>query len=87
MHRTGKVHKTSELLETLSAPPMNAPNKELCIDFMCMGDEYKKTLDVHRNYQLYLIAKFKDWAVRTDKRQIHVSWTNRNPPKWWIEVN
>lgn len=86
-YRTGKVHKTSELLETLSVPPVNASDKELSIDFMCMPDEYKKTLDVHKNYQLYLIAKFKEWTVRTDKRQIHVSWTNRNSPKWWIEAN
>lgn len=86
-YRTGKVHKTSELLETLSVPPVNAPDKDLSIDFLCIPDEYKQTLDIHRNYQLYLISKLKGWAVRTDKRQIHVSWTNRNPPKWWIEVN
>ncbi|MNY27080.1 hypothetical protein D3C86_1609670 [compost metagenome] len=47
-HRTGKVHKTGSLLETLKTPPKNITKRPLSIDFLCMPDDCKKTLDVPR---------------------------------------
>ena len=52
--RKGKVHKTSELIETLKTVPKNIRKCAVDIDFMCMPDDCKKTLDGHKNYQIYL---------------------------------
>lgn len=79
--RTGKVHKTSSLLETLKTPPKNIGNSAVSIDFMCMPDEHKRTLNVHENYKLYLNAKFKEWGTRQD-RPVKAEWTKRNKPEW-----
>lgn len=81
--RTGRVHATSSLLEELKTAPKNISNRPLSIDFMCMPDEYKKTLCVHKNYQIYLANKIKDWEQRTDKRPIVAKWTKRNKPSWY----
>ena len=82
-YRTGKVHATSSLLEELKTAPKNISNNPLSIDFMCMPDEYKKTLDVQKNYRLYLAYKIKDWAERKDKRPIVAKWTKRNKPEFY----
>lgn len=82
-YRTGKVHATSSLLEELETAPKNISNNQFSIDFMCMPDEYKKTLDVHKNYRIYLAHKIKDWAERTDKRPIVAKWSKRDKPEWY----
>lgn len=78
--RTGKVHKSSSLLETLKSPPKNIANDVVSIDFMCMPDEHKKTLNVHSNYQRYISVKYKEWLSRD--KPIVAKYTKRNKPEW-----
>lgn len=80
--RKGKVHKTSELIETLKTAPRNIRKCAVDIDFMCMPDDCKKTLDVHKNYQIYLKKKYNEWLTRTDKKPIVATWTNAQRPEW-----
>jgi len=80
--RTSKVHKCAEHLEDVATPPLNIPQGELDFDFMCMDDDCKKTLDVHKNYRYYLSKKYSEWQTRVDKRPIVATWTNRNKPEW-----
>lgn len=82
-YRTGKVHASSSLMESLKTPPKNIDKKPLSIDFMCMDDKYKKTLCVHKNYRVYLAHKIRDWAERNDKRPIVAKWTGRNKPSFY----
>ena len=82
--RNGKPHASMALLKELKTAPKNSTNKPVDIDFMCMPVECKKTIDVHKNYRYYLNQKYKDWATRTDKKQIHVTWTNAVKPDWVI---
>lgn len=80
--RTGKVHGYEKYYaEVIDLPANIAENGDT--DFpMCMPDDCKKTLDTYKNYKYYLNTKFKDWATRTDKRQIFVNWSKRNKPEW-----
>ena len=80
--RTGKVHKTSELLSVLDKLPCNIKKAELEPFAMCMGDEYKRLgiFDQTVAYQHYLRAKFNEWGCR--EKPIKVQWTNRNQPGW-----
>lgn len=80
--RTGKVHGYEKYYAEVENPPVQLPEKGDTFFPMCMPQEMKKTLDVHKNYQYYLNQKFKDWATRTDKRQIFVEWHKRNKPDW-----
>jgi hypothetical protein len=82
--RTGKVHKCAEHLEDVATPPLNISQGELDFDFMCMDDDCKKTLDVHKNYRYYLSKKYSEWQTRVDKRPIVATWTNRNKPDWIV---
>lgn len=85
-HRTGKVHKTSELLVLLAKKPYNIPEGERLEFVMCMPDEYKKkafngfSFDPTKAYQAYLVDKLKEWACRD--KPLKVEWTNRNKPSW-----
>lgn len=80
--RTGKIHKCAEHIEDIANPPKNIPRGELSFDFMCVDDDCKKTLDVHKNYRYYLSKKYAEWATRQDKRQIVATWAGRNKPEW-----
>lgn len=83
-YRTGKVHKSVEHIKTLSKSPISIDNKPLS-EFVYVGpDEFRmKSLTcVHGAYKLYLKSKYQDWQVRTDKRQMAVTWGKRNVPDW-----
>ena len=83
-YRTGKVHKSSELLGVLMVAPVNIPKGER-IDFvMCMPDQYKLQAKFNSTtaYRLYLKNKYSEWLTRTDKRPIVATWTNRQRPTW-----
>lgn len=78
--RFQKQHKCFKLLE-LYIPPTNAPVRYFTSHPLCMPDEYKLD-NVYESYQNYLLHKRLNWATRTDKRQIQMTWTNRDEPKW-----
>lgn len=80
--RTGKIHKTSELLCVLDKLPCNIKKAELEPFAMCMDDEYKRLgiFDQTKSYQAYLKAKFAEWACR--ETPIKVQWTNCKQPEW-----
>jgi len=82
--RTGKVHKCAEYLEGIATLPLNILHGELDFDFMCMDDNCKKTLDVHKNYRYYLTKKYSEWQTRVDKRPIFATWGVRNKPDWIV---
>ena len=82
--RTGKIHKTSELLSVLDKLPCNIKKAELEPFAMCMDDEYKRLgiFDQTIAYQNYLRAKFASWACR--EKPIAVSWgAKRKQPEWY----
>jgi len=80
--RTGKIHKTSELLSVLDKLPCNIKKAELEPFAMCIDDEYKRLgiFDQTVAYKAYLRAKFTSWACR--EKPISVSWGLRNKPEW-----
>lgn len=80
--RTGKIHKTSELLSVLDKLPCNIKKAELEPFAMCMDDEYKRLgiFDQTVAYKAYLREKFCEWACR--EKPIKVQWTNRKQPEW-----
>jgi hypothetical protein len=80
--RTGKIHKTSELLSVLDKLPCNIKKAELEPFAMCMDEEYQRVglFDQTKAYQEYLRVKFTEWACR--EKPIKVQWTNRNQPTW-----
>ena len=80
--RTGKIHKTSELLSVLDKLPCNIKKADLEPFAMCMDDEYKRLgiFDQTVAYKAYLRAKFTSWACR--EKPIKVQWTNRKQPEW-----
>lgn len=82
-YRTGKVHGYGKYFEQVGEAPKNIPDRGLGCFPMAMPDKFKKSLDAHRNYRLYLAHKIKDWAERTDKRQIVAKWTGRNKPNFY----
>lgn len=81
-HRRGKVHGYKKYFDEVTSLPANITEKGDTFFPMCMPNDCKKTLDVHKNYKYYLNVKFNDWATRTDKRQIQVTWTNAVKPEW-----
>lgn len=80
--RRGKVHGYKKYFDEVTNLPANITEKGDTFFPMCMPNDCKKTLDVHKNYKYYLNVKFNDWATRTDKRQIQVTWTNAVKPEW-----
>lgn len=80
--RTGKIHKSSELLNVLDKLPMNIKNAEIEPFAMAMPDEYKRLglFDQTKAYQHYLRSKFNEWTCR--EKPIKVSWGLRNQPEW-----
>lgn len=81
-HRTGKVHKTSELLNCLSKTPSKIVLGDKTTFAMAMPDEMKKLgiFDQTKAYQSYLKVKFAEWGCRD--KPLAVKWTNRKQPHW-----
>jgi len=80
--RTGKIHKTSELLSVLDKLPCNIKKADLEPFAMAMPDHHKRLglFDQTVAYKSYLKEKFAEWACR--EKPIKVVWTNRNQPEW-----
>ena len=80
--RTGKIHKTSELLSVLDKLPCNIKRAPLDPFAMCMDEEYKRLgiFDQTVAYRSYLKAKYAEWACR--EKPIKLQWTNRKQPEW-----
>jgi len=80
--RTGKTHKTSELLGVLSNLPKNIEQGCLSPFAMVMPDEFQRLglFDQTKAYKAYLRQKFTDWACR--EKPIKLEWTNRIQPEW-----
>lgn len=80
--RTGKVHKTSELLSVLDKLPCNIKKAELEPFAMCMPESFQRLglFDQTKAYRAYLQHKFAEWTCR--EKPIKVEWTNRIQPEW-----
>ena len=81
--RTGKVHKSSELLCLLAKHPSKIEIGEKTAFALAMPDEYKKLgiFDQTKAYQSYLNAKFVEWKQRD--KPISVDWGLRKAPAWY----
>jgi hypothetical protein len=81
--RTGKVHKSSELLCLLVKHPSKIEIGEKTAFAMAMPDEYKKLgiFDQTKAYQAYLNDKYKEWLARPNPMK--VEWVGRNKPSWY----
>lgn len=80
--RTGKVHKSSELLCLLGKQPSKiviAPKTSFA---MAMPEVHQKLgiFDQTKAYQSYLNAKYAEWSCRA--KPIRVDWGNRAVPSW-----
>lgn len=80
--RTGKVHKSSELLCLLVKQPSKIVAGPKTSFAMAMPDEFKKLgiFDQTKAYQSYLNAKYAEWSCRA--KPIRVDWGNRAVPSW-----
>lgn len=80
--RTGKIHKTSELITQLFSAPKNIKCGDITPFAMAMPDQYKKLgiFDQTKAYQAYLRDKFAEWGCR--EKPLVVEWTKRNKPNW-----
>lgn len=80
--RTGKIHKSSELLNVLDKLPMNIKKAELESFAMAMPENFQRLglFDQTIAYKAYLREKFREWACR--EKPIKVSWGLRNQPEW-----
>ena len=82
--RTGKVHKTSELLKSLAKQPCKIVCGARTPFAMAMPDPFKKlgVFDQTKAYKAYLNEKFKEWACR--EKPMRVEWHNRAKPDWVV---
>lgn len=80
--RTGKVHKSSELLISLAKQPFKIEIGERTSFALAMPDSFKKLgiFDQTKAYRAYLNHKFTEWACR--EKPIRVEWANRGKPEW-----
>lgn len=80
--RTGKVHKTAELIEVLQRVPANIPQHGRTPFAMAMPDQYKLKgiVDQTLAYKAYLNDKFKEWLARD--KPMRVEWPQRGKPSW-----
>ncbi len=81
--RTGKIHKSSELLNVLDKLPCNIKKAELEPFAMAMPEEFQRLgiFDQTIAYKAYLREKFREWGCR--EKPIAVSWgTKRQQPEW-----
>ena len=82
--RTGKRHATEEILVELCAEP-NIADLGFTEPPAAIDDDLKPLAIIKgaaHAYQVYLVRKFKEWATRTDKRQIHVKFDT--VPAWAV---
>ncbi len=81
--RTGKIHKSSELLNVLDKLPMNIKKAELEPFAMAMPENFQRLglIDQTIAYKAYLREKFREWGCR--EKPIKVSWGLRNQPEWY----
>lgn len=81
--RTGKVHKSSELLCLLAKQPSKIEIGERTAFALAMPDEHKKLgiFDQTKAYQSYLNSKFQEWQLRP--KPISVDWGLRGAPSWY----
>lgn len=80
--RTGKVHKSSELLCLLAKQPSRIEIGGRTSFAMAMPDDFKKLgiFDQTKAYRAYLNNKFAEWTCR--EKPIRVEWANRGKPEW-----
>lgn len=80
--RTGKTHKSGELLEALAKPPLSIRSGEQTPFALCMPEEFQRLglFEQARAYQAYLNTKFQEWLSRD--KPIKVEWSNRAKPSW-----
>lgn len=86
---TGKIHGSLAYIDELMIPPVNIPNIPQTDFVIAAPDQFKLTAvfsGVEQGYMDYLNWKFKDWATRSDKRQIFVEWIGGRIPSW-IDVD
>jgi hypothetical protein len=81
-HRTGKTHKSSEMLGVLKDKPCKIVLGSRTPFAMAMPDEYKRlgVFDQTKAYQAYLNNKFSEWACRD--KPMKIEWANRKSPDW-----
>lgn len=81
-YRTGKVHKSSELLISLSKQPSKIEIGERTSFAMAMPESFQKLgiFDQTKAYRAYLNHKFAEWSCR--EKPIRVQWANRGKPEW-----
>lgn len=82
--RTGKTHKSSDLLKVLAKQPSKIEIGERTSFAMAMPDDFKKLgiFDQTIAYRAYLNSKFKEWLARP--KPMRVEWANRDKPEWVI---
>lgn len=80
--RTGKTHKSSELIDLLRVPPTGIKPGERTPFAMAMPIEFQRLglFDQTKAYQAYLNNKFAEW--RTREKPMKVEWKNRSQPSW-----
>jgi hypothetical protein len=61
---TGKIHKSSLVLEKLKSPPKGIAIEKFCPPVQCMPEEFKSDCSI-LSYQEYLKSKFDEWSKRT----------------------
>lgn len=83
-HRTGKIHKSGELIKQLQWLPTGIKQGSQTPFALCVSEELTgiSDLDVHGRYQAYLNVKFAEWRSRD--KPIKVKWTNRAKPSWAV---
>jgi hypothetical protein len=81
--RTGKVHKSSELLISLAKQPSKIEIGERTGFAMTMPESFQRLgiFDQTKAYQSYLRSKFTEWQQR--EKPIKVCWGLRGSPDWY----
>ena len=82
--RTGKVHKSSELLVLLGKQPSKIAQGSRTCFAMAMPEQYQRLgiFDQTRAYRAYLNDKYKEWRCRD--KPMRVDWGNRKQPEWVV---
>lgn len=82
--RTGKVHKSAELVEWLAVLPIYISIGSRTPFAMAMPAQYQRLgiQDQTKAYQAYLNAKFAEWLIR--EKPMKVEWKNRDKPSWVV---
>lgn len=80
--RTGKVHKSSELLSILAKMPTKIVHGQRTAFAMAMPESFQRLgiFDQTKAYKAYLNAKFVEWKQR--EKPMKVCWGVRQQPEW-----